>query len=162
VSFFFILEHYGTPLPPPLCLRALPDLSLCFSILMILSVVVFMCFICLVALLHIDRHHWCFYIFSMPSEVGRVLVLLPRHGAAGRASVLPGETDASELLFAYIVASARLRVPFRAGWLACKRYGGMVSFLMSTGTGSYESGWIMDVSFFSKVCDVDCTKLMCH
>ena len=109
---FFILEHYGTPLPPPLCLRALPDLSLCFSILMILSVVVFMCFICLVALLRIDRHHWCFYIFSMPSEVGRVLVLLPRRGAAGRASVLPGETDASELCAAARPLSGRLaRLP---------------------------------------------------
>jgi hypothetical protein len=129
---------------------------------MILSVVVFICFICLVALLYIDWHHWCFYIFSMPSVVGRVLALLPRRGAAGRASVLPGETDASELLSAYTVASARLRVPCRAGWLACKRYGGMVSFLMLTGTGSYESGWFICVFFFLKVCVGDCTKLMCH
>jgi hypothetical protein len=66
----------------------------------------------------------------MPSVAGRVPVLLPRRGAAGRALVLPEETDASELLSAYTVASARLRVvPCRAGWLTCKRYGGDVSFL---------------------------------
>jgi hypothetical protein len=38
LSVFFILEHYGTPLPP-LCLRALPGLFLCLSSLMILSFV---------------------------------------------------------------------------------------------------------------------------
>jgi hypothetical protein len=71
----------------------------------------------------------------MPSVVGRVPVLLPRRGAAGRASVLPEETDASELMSAYTVASARLRTPCWAGLLTCKRYGGDVSFFMLTGTG---------------------------
>jgi hypothetical protein len=37
--FFFKLEHYGTPLPPPLCLRALPGLFPFLSSLMIFSFV---------------------------------------------------------------------------------------------------------------------------
>ena len=92
----------------------------------------------------------------MPSVVGRVLVLLPRCGAAGRASVLPGETDASELLSAYTVASARLRVPCRVGWLACKRYGGMVSLPVLDPMNPVGL-WMC---LFSEVFDSDCTKLM--
>jgi hypothetical protein len=68
----------------------------------------------------------------MPSVAGCVPVLLPRRGAAGRASVLLEETAASELLSAYTVASAWLCVPCRAGMLACKKYGGDVTSLMLT------------------------------
>jgi hypothetical protein len=84
----------------------------------------------------------------MPSVAGRVPVLLPWRGAACQASVLPEETAASGFLSAYTVASARLRVPCRAGGLTCKRFGGDVSFLMLTGTGSYESGRIQDLAVF--------------
>jgi hypothetical protein len=49
-------------------------------------------------------------------------------GAAGRASVFSEETVASELLPAYTVASAWLRVLCPTGRLTCKKYGGVVNF----------------------------------
>ena len=71
----------------------------------------------------------------MPSVVGRVPVLLPRRGAAGRASVLLEETAASEPLSAYALASARPCVLCRAAGSPAK---GKVAVLvlMLTGTGS--------------------------